>query len=155
MRLFPLFSMLLLLTACGPEVIYEKEVSFPESGWSYADSVTFNYTLEDVDQAYDLMLDVDHSTEFAYQNFYVNLHTTFPNGKRQLEQLSLQLAGDFGTWLGNCSGENCTLSIPFLQNIRYTLPGKYTLTVAQNSRDEPLVNVQGIGLRVVVREDAR
>ena len=152
MRILPLLSMLLFFTACGPEVIYEEEVDFPENGWSYSDSTTFSYILDDVSQAYDLILDVEHGVDFAYQNFYVNLHTTFPNGKRQSEQLSLQLAGNFGIWLGDCSGDLCTLSIPFLQNIRYTLPGEYSLTVEQNSRDEPLAEIQGIGLRVVVRE---
>lgn len=153
MRMLPLLCLLFLFTACGPEVVFEKEVGFPEAGWSYADSTSFNYSLDNVEQAYDLILDVAHGVDFPYQNFYVNLHSTFPNGKRQSEQLSLQLAGDFGIWLGDCSGDRCTLSIPFLQNIRYTLPGEYTLTVEQNSRDEPLAEIHGIGLRVVVHEE--
>ncbi|MEM6772519.1 MAG: gliding motility lipoprotein GldH [Bacteroidota bacterium] len=152
MRHLPLLACLILFSACGPEVVYKDAVTFPETGWSYADSTTFSYSLDNVDQAYDLVLDVNHGIDFPYQNFYVKLHSTFPNGKQQTEQLSHQLAGDFGVWLGDCSGDACTLSIPFLQNIRYTLPGEYRLTVEQNSRDEPLAEALGIGLRVVVSE---
>lgn len=133
-------------------MVYERSTAFAPEGWSYADSVRFEYNIVDTTRAYELVLDVHHSADFPYQNFYVLLHTGLPSGKRVSEQLSLQLAGDFGAWLGDCSGNDCTLSIPLLGNARFGDPGTYTLTVEQHSRDEPLQGVNGLGLRVVVRE---
>ncbi len=152
MRILFLLAPLLLLTACGPEVIYEQETKLPESGWSYADSTTFTYTIEDTEQAYDLILDLQHNVDFPYQNFYVKFHATFPSGKSQTEQLSLQLAGAFGIWKGDCSGERCSLSIPFMENTRYTQAGEYAITFTQHSRDEPLPSLEQIGFKVLVHE---
>lgn len=153
MRILFLLAPLLFLTACGPEVIYEKETVLPETGWSYADSTTFTYAVANTEQAYDLMLDLRHGVDFPYQNFYVKFHATFPSGKSQTEQLSLQLAGDYGIWRGDCSGESCSLSIPFMENTRYAQAGEYTITFVQHSRDEPLPSLQGIGFRVLVHEE--
>lgn len=153
MRYLIIILALPFLTACGPAPIYEKDVAFPESGWAYADSVRFDYTITDSDKTYDLVLDVAHNDDFAYQNFYVKLHTTPPSGKRSSSQLSLQLAGNFGEWLGNCSGGKCRLSIPFLKEVNYLSPGDYSLTVEQYSRDEPLPALTGLGLRIIVHEE--
>lgn len=151
-RLFCILVLLPFLTACGPEIVFEKEVDFPESGWSYADTVRFDFVIADSTRSFDFLLDVDHGTNFSYENFYVRLSTTFPSGKRTTEQLSLQLVGDFGSFLGNCSGDECSLTVPILENARFEAAGNYALTLEQYSRDEPLRGVDGIGLRVAVSE---
>lgn len=153
MRYLPLLFLLPFLTACGPEVIYEKEVDFPSGNWAWADSVSFDYTVQDTSQLYDVFLEVDHGTDFAYQNFYVKILTTPPSGKRFDEQLSLQLAGDFGEWLGDCSGEQCQLSIPYLTDVRFRETGDYRISFEQFSRNEPLAAVDGLGLRITVAEE--
>jgi gliding motility-associated lipoprotein GldH len=86
---------------CGPEVIYDRAETLPAEGWSYADSVAFEFAIPDTVRNYDLVLMVEHDQTFPYQNFYVNIHTDFPNGRRTTQLVSLQLAGDFGAWLGN------------------------------------------------------
>lgn len=134
--------------ACGPTTLYEERLELPAEGWSYADSARFAFTVEDTAQAYHLVLSVQHAEDFAHQNFYVRLHTGFPSGVRTTEQLSLQLAGDFGAWLGNCSGGNCTLAIPILAQARFSTPGPYSLTVEQYSRENPLPGVGAISLAV-------
>ncbi len=142
----------LACVACGPTSIYEERTELAAEGWSYADSVRFAFSVEDTSQAYRLVLTVQHADDFAHQNFYVRLHTGFPSGVRTTEQLSLQLAGDFGVWLGNCSGGNCTLEIPILKQARFATPGPYSLTVEQYSRENPLPGVGAISLAVTHAE---
>ncbi len=124
----------------------------PESGWAYADTARFNFAIPSTETAYNFVLTVAHDEDFAYQNFYVLLHTGFPNGKRQSQQLSLQLAGDFGAWKGNCSGGTCTQEITFLQRARFEQVGDYYLTIEQHSREEPLTAIKSVGFSVVVAE---
>jgi gliding motility-associated lipoprotein GldH len=153
MRFLLLLILPLLFTACGPEVVFEGKTDIPSSEWMYADTASFAFNLDNVDRNYDLYLDVEHGDDFGYQNFYIKLHTTFPSGKRQSEQISLQLAGDFGQWLGSCSGGVCKLSIPILKNAKFDVAGQYQLTVEQYSRDEPLMALKSMGLAVVVSEE--
>lgn len=146
-------SFLGLFSACGPTVIYEQEKEFPPTGWAYPDSARYDFTIPSTEQAYNLVLKLDHGTAFPYQNFYVKLHTGFPSGKRTTEQVSLQLAGDFGAWLGDCSSDACKLDITILRNAKFAETGAYYLTVEQFTREPILGQIGGVGLAVVEVDD--
>ncbi len=149
-----LFAATVLLCAgCGPTVLYEKTARTGPAGWSYADTLSFAYEVPDTRQAYDLEIIVEHSVDFPSENFYLKIYTDPPNGRRSEERISLDLAGDFGAWYGDCSGgQSCTVSIPILTNTRFQEPGSYGITLEQFSRQDPLPGIQGIGLRLVEAE---
>lgn len=140
---------LCLFCTCGPTVIYEESETFPSTGWPYDAPASFVYHIADTNKAYDLGLSVAHSPDFAYQNFYVKLYTTLPAGTVDTQQLSLQLAGEFGAWLGECSSKECALTIPLISNLRYRIPGEYSLAVEQFSRNNPLVGINGLTVRLM------
>lgn len=147
-KILYVFVLVSLLTSCGPTIIYEQEKGLPEIGWAYQDSARFEFVIPKAEQAYDLVLKLEHGTIFPYQNFYVKLHTGFPSGKRTTEQVSLQLAGDFGVWLGDCNSEVCDQEITILQNAKFAETGEYYLTVEQFSRAPVLGSVGSVGLAV-------
>ncbi len=148
-RLFLLLLPLVIYcSACGPIVLFAEDKNFAEASWSYTDTARFDFAIPATETAYNFYLTVEHDADFAYQNFYVLLHTGFPNGKRQSQQLSLQLAGDFGAWKGDCSRSTCSQEILFLRKARFEQVGDYYLTVAQHSREEPLRGIQSIGFTV-------
>jgi gliding motility-associated lipoprotein GldH len=153
MRTLPcLFLLACLCSACGPTIIFEEEMQVSEAGWAYADTARFDFTISDPETAYNFVLHLEHDTEFPYQNFYVNLHTGFPNGTRNSQQLSLQLAGTFGDWKGNCSGTSCDMDITFLRNARFEQKGDYYLTIEQHSREPVLEAISTVGFSVVETE---
>lgn len=143
----------ILLTACGPQPLYERSVDFEDgAGWNYADSLTFTYEIEDTTTAYDLVLTVDHTDAFAYQNFYVRLSTHLPNGHVLTQPLSLDLADNFGRWYADCDGiGGCTNEISIQTDTRFEKPGTYQLVVSQFSREDPLPEITGMGFRVLPR----
>ena len=138
------------LASCGgPEVVYNKQQDFPNGGWAYADSVTFVYPVTDTTAQYDLVLTVDHTTDFAYQNFYVQLDTYLPDGQHLSQPLSLQLADNFGEWYGECSKESCVIEIALQQGTRFTEIGEHRLVVTQFSREDELQDITEVGFRIV------
>ena len=145
---------LVVLGCGGPEVAYEAAEDFGTEGWAYADSVSFDYTVTDTSRQYDLVLTVDHTDDFAYENFYVQLNTYLPDGDRLTQALSLELADNYGQWYGECEGTDCTTAISLQEGTRFTAPGAYRLVVAQYSRDTVLAGVTGLGYRVVVVPEA-
>ena len=141
----------LLLVACGPEVIYEEDVSLSGT-WTYADSVSFAYDIADTSRAYDLQLSLKHGDAFGTQNLYTRFVTVYPDGRRQSETVSLELADARGRWQGDCSGEECELVIPLQDAARFPAVGRYGLVVHQYMREEAVSGVDGVGLRVAVAE---
>ena len=137
-----------LVTGCGPAVIYEQRQTTSEAGWRYEDSLRFAYTIPSTESRYDLLLTIDHGDDFAYENFYLKIHTELPNGKRTTERINIELAGDYGAWNGNCSNDNCAFEVPILRKTRFQEAGDYAITLEQNSRDNPLPEITAVGLKL-------
>lgn len=134
----------LLLTACGPDYSFRETRELPPAGWAYADSLRYAFRIDDSTQVYDLHLLVDHTEALPFQNVYVRLTTVFPGGERRTEVVSLQLAENTGTWLGDCRGEACTLDIPIQQGAYFSQVGPYELTLTQYTRRDTLPGVRAL-----------
>ena len=143
----------LSLAACGPDILYQEDSNLGSDGWAYADSISYAYSVSDTSRQYDLVLSITHTSDFAYQNFYVRLATHLPDGKVLVQPLSLQLANNFGDWYGDCGSEECTTDIALQEGTRFTSPGDYRLVVSQYSREDPLPGITGVGFRVVERSE--
>ena len=139
------------LAACGPRQIFSADRPLP-GYWTYADSVVFAYDIADTSLAYDLELTFDHSDAFAAQNLYAEFVTHYPGGATEREPVSIELADKRGTWLGECSGEDCRLALAIQRGARFPEPGAYGLTLRQYGRSDTLAGIAGIGMRVTVAQ---
>jgi len=95
-----------------------------------------------------MILTVDHTDQFPYQNLYVEALTTFPSDTSIKQLLSLEMANEAGFWLGECQGSNCQLSIPIQSNVHFQEKGSYTLNLEQYTRRDSLIGLKGIGLSI-------
>lgn len=135
-----------LLSACGPNYVFEETLDLPSEGWTYADSLVTEFEVTDTTTLHNMHLILAHGDGFPYQNFYVRIHTTFPNGQRRSEAVSLELAGKAGIWMGDCSGADCELDIPIQQGVFFQQIGTYRLVIQQHSRRNPLPELRSIRL---------
>ena len=152
MRYIYLFiPVLLFLISCGDNenYIYQESKSINGSGWTYTDSLDFNFDIQDTSKVYGLILDIEHTTDYPFQNVYFNISTTFPSGKRLKQSLSSDLAEKSGQWYGKCSGKNCTASINLQEKAKFNEAGKHQINIAQFSRDSSLVGIKELRLKVV------
>lgn len=141
-----------LFSSCGPEVIFEKELEIPAGGWTYQDTLHYEFEIVDTSKIYNLFLDLAHTTAFASQNLYVKLYTGFPNGQRPAQRLSIDMADKTGAWLGNCSGEKCQLNIPIQSNAYFDQVGTYSFTVEQFMRMDSLPGIESAAFRIELAE---
>ena len=133
--------------SCTSSPLYEKRVELP-GVWTYADSLGFEFEVVDTTARYDLVMTLAHSPEFANENLYTLIRTTYPDGRVVSDQVNLSLADTYGNWHGACSGETCTLDIELQRGARFDESGSYRLSVHQYSRIDSLAGVSGVGLRV-------
>ncbi|HKK78928.1 MAG TPA: gliding motility lipoprotein GldH [Phaeodactylibacter sp.] len=152
---FPTAILLLALSACGPNYVYEKSYKIEDGAWAYADTLPFQFEIEDTNTIYNLWLEVDHSTDFGNQNLYTQIHTQFPSGQRLTELLSLELANKAGQWFGDCNSESCTLRIPIQQGAYFDQAGPYQITLEQYMRRNPVEGVGAITFRLEATGEQR
>ena len=158
-RCLPLTSLLfgLLLfsmwSGCRADYISEQQQEIPSGIWTYADSITLSFSVEDTSRLYRLEGLVTHSDEYGYQNLYVDIHTNYPSGKRSQQPLSIDLADNSGRWYGNCRGGACRINIDLQPKVKFDETGTYRLVFHQYMRKESIEGIESIGIRLAYAEE--
>ena len=154
-RLLSLSILLALaLAACGPAYVYERSYPIPDANWTYAQPLEFSFQIDDTLRIHNLWLEIEHTTDYDFQNLYTRVTTHFPSGKELQEPLSLELADQVGRWNGDCSGSFCTLRI-LLQKAFFSEPGSYRITLEQFMREDPVKGIRSIGFMLEKTEESR
>ncbi len=138
--------LLLLCFGCNKDYAFTQANEIPDSGWTYPDVLKYDFEIADTSSLYDLYLEIDYVTSFAYQNVYVNVFTGQDKLDMKETQLSLDLSSKLGIWKGDCSGEECSYLLPLQKSIFFNKKGKHLFWIEQSSRDENLKGIKSIKL---------
>lgn len=138
----------LSLSSCDSNRVFEDNQSVQDEKWEYADAKSFTYEATDTTTKYNLLINVRHSFAFEWRNVWVKVYTQFPDGHKTESRVNLQLSEPDGHWYARCIGDNCFIAIPIKQKIKFPQTGKYTFTIAQDMRVNPLPLIRNIGFRI-------
>jgi len=139
---------LLAVQACGPTIVFEQSIAIDQTEWNYDQNLIFEFEAPDTSNLYNILLIVDHSMDYEYQNLYVNINTTFPGGNTDQQMISLNLADKMGNWNGVCSGSKCEATIGLQLNAKFEKFGKYKIEIVQNTRKEFLPHLSSFTLAI-------
>jgi gliding motility-associated lipoprotein GldH len=141
-------SLLLILTACDPGRIYEKNLPVDAGGWLYSDYLDFEVNIPDTVSAYNIYLNVRHSDLYAYSNLWVQLQTMLPDSSVMNDKVQVELALTDGQWTGNCIDGICMNSVLIRSNVVFPKPGTYRFRIIQDMRQDPLPEILNAGLKL-------
>ena len=147
-KYFFLLLVSLFLFSCGSDYILNEKKEIPNQQWTYSDSLSFTMEVIDTAKKYNFYLDIEHLTEYSFQNVYIRLHSIFPDGKRVTEQISLELMNKNGRWKGDCNSEECNFRMPINEGAFFGQKGKHTFVIEQFMRKNPLEGIQSVALRI-------
>lgn len=139
-----MFFSLIAIISCSPSAYYTQALDFEDGAWDNSDVLTSQFSIADTTKAYNLFLDVDHSSEYHYENIYLSITTEFPHKDAVSQVLPIDLANKKGQWHGKCHGDNCNLRVVLKEATRFDAPGDYTLSIAQHSREEALSGISSV-----------
>lgn len=136
------------LGACDSNKIYESNVRIPPEGWKREHRAQFEIDITDATAPYNIYVNVRNNSDYKYMELwlFVNIHT--PNETSQRDTLRIMLADHRGKWLGNGLGDKFDTRYYLRKNIRFATVGKYIIEYEQATRDEPLIGIDDVGLRV-------
>ena len=136
------------LTGCNDSSVYESYHSPDISGW-HADSIAaFSVPITDLQQKYDLFVQVRNNNDYANSNLWLFIETTSPSGKVVNDTLECLMANQKGEWLGRGWGSLYFIHFPFQQQIRFGETGNYTFAIRHGMRASHIKGIHDIGLRV-------
>jgi gliding motility-associated lipoprotein GldH len=141
--------------ACDKDSLLDKKVAISQQGWTYQDSLNFDFNIKDTMKIYNLYLEVEHGELYPYQNLYVMTHTRFPNGIRAAQRINIDLAQKTGKWLGKSSGSTFTHRVDLQEGAYFNEAGQYTLTLAQHMRRDSLADIKSVRFVIEQTEQTR
>lgn len=137
----------MLYISCDSPIMYQKQIDVKGS-WSYEDAMVFDFEVNNIEESYEMLLALEYSIDFDYQNLYLKIQTSYPDGKTVDDILSIKLANKMGSWLGSCSGNACTIDIQLQDEFKFQSSGSYQISVSQHSRDENLSGIIGAEMTI-------
>lgn len=139
---------LFVLAACQKPILVDQEISLPAEGWARADTLSWSFEVQDTNAIYDLLLTVEHTEDYRFQNCYVQFHTGFPGGELIRQVVSLDLQTPAGRWLGDCRSQACRFTIPIQQGAFFNQTGGHRLLLEQYMRQDTLPGIRAFSLRI-------
>jgi len=61
-----ILALICAFSACTESYFYEKKYELPNAQWTYNDTLNFEVDIQDTIKTYNLILDIEHSTDFPY-----------------------------------------------------------------------------------------
>ncbi|GAB2769503.1 hypothetical protein GCM10027175_03330 [Hymenobacter latericoloratus] len=158
-RILPAWGIgLLLLTACDPNQVFEKNIDLKSPAgdpyvWAVQDKPTFEFDIADTTQRYQVYFNIRNAADYEYYNLYVKQTLWGPDGKvisRRLHQMLL-LDPKTGEPRGNGTGDIYDHQILALPNQQFRQVGRYRIMLEQYMRQDQLRGIMAVGVRVAKR----
>lgn len=135
-------------SSCGENYVFEKTYELENSEWNYNNQLVYTFEVSDTTKIYNLLLEIQHSTEYSYQNCYLKIYTQFPTGEKTNYLLSVDLADGIGLWQGDCNSETCTTLFDIAKQTSFKDLGKHTITLEQYMRVNPLKGIESLAVKL-------
>ena len=148
------FLLLLVLSSCNKNRVFEKNNDLPDNSWKIADVQKFEFEIKDTSKKYNIYFNVRNAVFYEYYNLYVKHTLTGPDGKEVSANLHEIFLMDkkTGKPLGEGAGDIFDHQTLALKNQQFSQPGKYTITLQQYMRRDPLPGIMAVGVRVDEQE---
>lgn len=149
-KLFPVLLLLTVLgfSSCDKALIFEKNQDIPEEGWKKDNIIKLDVDIKDPSTPANFYINVRNADGYPFQNLYLFIKTTFPNGKMSNDTLECVLADEKGKWLGSGLGDIYDNQILFKRNVRFPLAGTYKFEIQHGMRVDPVLLIMDVGLRI-------
>lgn len=145
---------LLFIGSCTQIELYEKNSTIPQFAWQHNFSAKGEFMITDTVSAYSIYLVLRHTDAYQYNNIWLSVGLHPPGDSMHFQKVNLQLGDDANGWEG--TGMNDIWEVRKLLNgepRRFKKAGKYSFTISQIMRDNPLLHVMSAGLRLEKKKD--
>jgi len=143
-------GMWLFFSGCDKNSIFEGNKNFESRYWVFNDPAVFEFEISNLQDKYDLSLNVRTTGDFKYQNLYIQYYLEDTTGQLINEDLkNIQLFHPVtGVPVGDGIGGSYDVTRTFLEDYSFTKSGKYILRLDQFMRIDTLREVLSVGFRI-------
>jgi gliding motility-associated lipoprotein GldH len=150
-KVFPVFFLLAIaFSACMPSIdVFEKDVVIPGQQWQSSFQPQITFDIQDTSSTYNVYLVLRHTDAYNYNNIWIKASVLQPGDARiRAQRFNLALATNEKGWLGSAMDDIYEERVLVQPQTKFSAPGSYHFTLEQIMREDPLLHVLNVGLRV-------
>ena len=87
------------LISCNGHVVFQEREDLPEKVWNYSNPLKFIVEIDDINEPYDIYLDIEHSRDFTYGNLYTGLTIIPAAGDSTFQRISTAWSATTPGWM--------------------------------------------------------
>ncbi len=140
----------LVLAGCDSQTVYSDYTDLDDGKWAIKNTPSFTFSISDPAIPYNVYYTLRNSVSYPYYNLYLTRYLLDSAGhelESRLDELILMDAKT-GKPLGNGLGDLFDHKVIMKRNYRFPKAGNYTIRIRQYMRQDPLPDVQSIGISV-------
>jgi len=138
----------LLLSSCKQLDVYEKDSTIPKYEWQSNFMAKGSFTISDTTSAYNLYVVLRHTDAYKYNNIWLNIGSQFPGDSVRHQKVNISLGEDATGWKGTGMNDIWEVRTLITEKPWYLKKGVYNFSIAQIMRDNPLLHIMSVGMRV-------
>jgi len=145
MTLLCCMAILLLVSSCKDDSVYDRFTTIKEQRWGYEDTMYHDIRLKDSSGLYDVWLMVRFRKDYEFSNLWLrSRHNMF--GTDTMERTEVALFFPDGNPKGKVFGNSSTVQGLWKKNIR--LSDSIQIALVQNMRKDPLPGIMDVGVKI-------
>ena len=146
-KLYLILVLVVAITSCQTIDVYEKTATFSSHNWKSADKPSFTFEITDTASLYNIFFVFRHEDAYNYNNIWINMTVKSPADVVTARREFI-LGNNRQGWLGSGMDDIFEHRIAFNDKPAPLHAGKYTFTLQQDMREDPLEHVVNAGIRV-------
>lgn len=139
---------LLGMFSCNSNQLYDEYKKIENESWNLNNKLKFEFEVDDTVGFYNIFIAVRHTQDYPYNNLWLFVKSSAPNGRTALDTVEIILSDNRGKWLGSGLGDIYDLDFLWKKGVRFAIPGKYIVEYQQAMRIDDLMGIKKMGLRV-------
>jgi gliding motility-associated lipoprotein GldH len=144
-----LLTGVLYLASCTSVGVFEENSTFKNQEWASNNKPTIHFNISDTTVPYNVYLVLRHTDAYNYNNVWLKWTVQQPGDSvKRTQQFDLRLASNDKGWLGSGMDDIYEHRMLVQPKTIFQHPGDYSVTLEHIMREDPLLHVLSVGLRV-------
>ena len=121
------------LLACTNNVFFEADKEIKD-GWHTDSIIVFQFNISDTINVFYSEIKLRHTISYPFQNLFIFIHSTYPDGHTTIDTLECVLADITGKWREKGVGDILDFTQSYKDSIVFKTKGNYKIAIEQAMR---------------------
>lgn len=151
MRIILFFLLVLIVSSCDGDRLYEKNHDFENRTWLSNDRPVFDFAIRDTVKTYNVYCNIRNSVQYPYSRIFINYSLSDSVGTSVSKNMisAFLFEEKTGKPLGRSGlGDVYDQQVLILKNFQFKRPGTYNLKFEQFMRTDTLAGILAVGFRL-------